>query len=570
MRINLSASCFCLILAALVAVPGLGVGPALAQKNLAVRPIEAQFSMRPGRTGQLNITIRNSDPTKAEVLQVAITNVRQASSGRWRMAEPDNGGSSTDAPTQSARDWLSVPSDAVEVAPGSTRQLPVEVDVPRRARGVYFAAITLLTEAPEVDASQGRQAGFRMRYRFLIPVIIEIEGRSVRQKVSLSDLDMKFVEDSEDFETPTTVASVAIKNAGRSFPEVSGRLLVEREVGGDWRAVTRISLPGQQVAPKNGIRVRQDLDRRLPSGDYRLRADARVDGRRIAPLTKTIDFEGDPEADNVAYDARLKTEPDVVTYEVAPGTVRARTIRVKNNGVRPVNVRTQLQTPAPLRGVVMGDLRGEALSASDWLTVRPGEVRLRPQQQRRIRVMARVPREAQVRAHHYARAKLTATYPDGQSAGQATALIHLTGKGSNADGEATIEGMALDSMGGDAGAYAVSASLRNVSTVHLKPTVRMRLVDPDGDVRRSVELQGPSGWLLPLEGRKYAGELGTAKLDAGRYTLVVDARFPDADPVRKEASLRVVTQKPAAERSPADDADYVIRQASKTSDGQVR
>jgi hypothetical protein len=529
---------------------------ASAQESLVVRPMKAEITSLPGRNGRLDITVRNQGQLDPQTLDVSVVDIRQDSRGNWRSVADGQG---TDIGKVSARDWVSLVGapEQLEVAPGSTEQLPVRIEIPRRARGVYFAAVALRTEQPEAPETGG--PAFTINFEFLVPIVIEIQGRAVRQKVRVQSVDMNHITESEQLETPTTVAEFAVANNGRSMPEVAGQVLIERRVDEAWRMVTRVDVPETSIAPGNTVTFRRDLERRLPSGRYRLRGTASVNGRRIAPEIAEIDFEGDPDIDRVAYDTALRVKPDRVVLDIAKGAVRSATVTLENPGKRRITVQAETRTPEPFKGVAIGALRGEALSAKPYVEARPDTIRLRPGQTRRVRVMARMPRETEtLLANYYARLSFTGRYASGQSAGAGSSLLHLRNREASADTKGAIRGVALNTAGPEQDAHLLSAHLRNTGLGHVTPTVTARLADGDGTVRREAQLSGENGWLLPLEGQEYGGAIDFTGLEPGPYTLLIRADFDGDKATTHRSRIDVHQGSPSGQPNDGKPSDFDV------------
>src|SRR4029078_13632569 len=128
-------------------------------------------------------------------------------------------------------------------------------------------------------------------------------------------------------------------NEGRTFSRVRGTLRVDRENKGVWRPVTRVDVSERGVIPGATLELGDDLHRSLPSGKYRLHGELYVDGRRVSPVEKEIDFTGAPDADEVAYDTALLLTPPLVTMDVVPGASRITTLKIENPGETPVNLK---------------------------------------------------------------------------------------------------------------------------------------------------------------------------------------------------------------------------------------
>src|SRR5690606_24855675 len=121
----------------------------------------------------------------------------------------------------SAREWISLESESVEIPAASGAEVDVTIAAPRTASGAYFAA--LLAEMPErPDAT-----GLVVRVRFLIPIIVHIQGRPARQQVELRDVTMNYIADAELQQERTTLGHLHVTNLGRTYSRVEGFLTVE-------------------------------------------------------------------------------------------------------------------------------------------------------------------------------------------------------------------------------------------------------------------------------------------------------------------------------------------------------
>ena len=510
--------------------------PAGAQQNLIVRPMKVEAAIPANRTARVSLSVRNSNQTRAETLDIAAVELVQNRKGDWSGFSPGELETrSGDWKQFSNREWIELPFDTLEIEPGAAAEIPLRINIPRDARGTYFSAVTVQTRAPE--APEG-PASFTVNFRFLIPIIIEIEGRPVRQRIQVADLDMVFTGDDPAFDGPTTLAMFHIANEGRSFPRIQGQMLIEREFNGRWRQVTRFAVPKQGIAPGVKLALKQDLERRLPSGTYRLRGDLSVDGRRIAPLVKEIQFEGDPSIDALAYDTALTLDPEMVELSVAPGATRTAALTIENPGEDAVDVAIGAITPHPLRGVAIGALRGEDLSAAPWIQVRPAAFTIRPGGRRNVRIMSRVPREGVAHPNYYAALVLTGRYGDGQSAGETRSTIHLMRKEVESTASGVIERLTL-AEGEDPSQYVLQTRFTNTGNTHLEPRVNGQLANERGAIVQSARLTGEEDWLLPLEMRDYAGIVDFSNITSGDYTLGVMVEFGEAERARKQIPIRV-------------------------------
>ena len=488
--------CLWLIVAFLSSAAVLCGTDARAQ-GFMVKPMTMTISAVPGRTSEVPLEIRNTAGGAAGTIDVRLVDLSQRPDGSWDVIEPKSGADVSHISSSLA--WTSLSESSVKIAPLQPAQVTVRVTPPPAARGAYFAAILAETPLPKDNG------GIRVRVRFLIPLIIEIEGRPVRQQVKLNGVHMDF-HDGKDGHAVTTTATVQVANAGRTFSRIKGRMVVERSTDGRWRPVTRYDLKEHSIIPGVTLDLTRDLKRRLPSGTYRLHADLEVDGRRIAPLEKKIDFKGDPKASALAYDTALILTPDKVAMKVVPGATRTTTLRIENPGKDPVKVEMNVTTPPQLVGVALGDLHGVQMSAAPWTRIIPSHFTIRPGVRQNVRVISSVPRKGAEFPNYYADLTLEGTYADGQSAGETRSVVHLSNSSAKTVRKGVVEDIRL-AEADKAGEYLVRARFANIGNVDVEPTAHLYVLTPQGRQVRNVVLTGDEGMLLPLSKRTFGGKI---------------------------------------------------------------
>lgn len=497
-------------------------------QGFMVEPMRMDISVTAGQVAQVPLNIRNTSGEGSRVMQISLVELDQHSNGGWKFRYPAE--DSQDGQHQSSLPWTTVSNPNVEIAPLEPAELMVRVEPPRGALGAYFAALLVETAPIESDTN-----GIAIKTRFLIPIIIDISGRSVRQNVQLNDLVMTY--DEADGRSPTTNAHFSITNAGETFSNVTGDMRIERWSGENWRLVTRFQTRERPIIPGVTLELGQDLERRLPSGEYRLRADVTVDGRRLPPLQKEITFEGDPNVDALAYDTELRLTPGMVQMDVVPGATRTTILRIENPGENAVNVDLGAATPRGLVGVRMGDLVGAELSAERWTTVRPSQFTLRGGASQNVRVVSAVPAEEDLHANYYADLTLAGTYADGQSAGQQSSVIHLVNKATLSAPRGIIETVGLAET--EPNQFVVQAKFINTGNTHVTPLARVVIATPQGQSIRSTSLTGDNGMLLPLGQRVFGGEIDFTGVEPGTYGLRASVDLDDGESVTLQRVIEV-------------------------------
>lgn len=478
-------------------------------QGFMVRPMTMQVNPLPSQTLEIPLKINNTAIEGARTVELRVVDLSQDNQGVWRLVEPDSSVSMTGH--QSSLAWTTLSTDRVDIPPNEPATITVKLKPPANARGAYFAGIVAETPLP------ANPVGIQVRTRFLIPLIIQIRGRTVREHVALSAVSMTYKTDTGT--PPTTFADISMTNSGQTFSKVRGDVTVERQLNDKWRVVTHVPFNERGIIPGVTLDLGANLERRLPSGPYRLRANLFVDGRRVPPLEKIIQFKGDANA-TVAYDATLLLQPSLVDMKVVPGATRTTVLHIQNTSANPVHIEMSSTTPRTLLGVQMGQLLGIKLSAQPWTIIQPAAFTLRANGRQSVRVMSSVPKSAGDYANYYADMVLKGTYPDGQSAGETFSTVRLTNIDIKSTPEGNIEELALAE--GDDAKFIAQLRFANTGNVDLQPSVSLSLHSSDGGTVATATLSGgDEGPLLPLGKRMFSGTLDLSNIKPGDYSVDV-------------------------------------------------
>ncbi len=501
-------------LAVLFALTLVALVPEARAQGFQVRPLFVDGEVPPGTRVTIPVEISPTSQIEGRTIDVEVVELTQNESGGFRAMPYDP----ANALPRSAAPWIEAPSE-VTIEARETELVEVEMAVPFAARGSYAAALLLSAPPPE-DAE-----GLRLTLRVLVPIVVGTEGRPARQDVRLSGADLRYRQpegEDADAATPeTTLVDALVENNGGTFSSVEGALWVDvKDEGGDWRQVRRVDIAQRRILPETAITLPVDLGRLLPGGDYRLRGELYVDGRRTQPLRREIAFEGHPEVQALVTDIDLEVEPLVFEYAYQPGATRSGRIAVTNPAIDPIEVSVDVEIPEGMAGRASATVRDTDLSAADWIEVVPARFTLRPGQTRNLRLLARFPDEAPAHQNAYAALKLSAEYRDGQRAGTATGLVEVT----RAEGEDTpdigLEPLRLASTE-EAGRYALALRATNTGDVLLRPEVEYRVLDTGGARIVGGALEAEEGSpLMPLAARRFGGTLEADTLPDGELTLL--------------------------------------------------
>lgn len=500
--------------------------PQAQAQGFQVKPMKMDMVVPVGKISETTLELANTT-TENLSLDVRLVELTQDKTGSWQiLSEPSAPREST-----SAFEWISLERNRVDMSPSTTETVRIRFNPPSNARGAYVAGI-VAEQPPQPDAT-----GLVVRIRFLIPVILQIDGRPARQQVELSGLGMTYRK-AEGATPATTLSTVAIANKGRTYSRFRGEVHVSRQVEDNWRLVTRFPIPERSIIPGAAFEIETDIARRLPSGNYRVRAEMYVDGRRIRPLDKELAHQGDPTIDTAAYDTSLVLEPGMVQMSATPGATRTATVSIENPSTTPVEVRISVATPKGLQNVMMGELEGSALSAAPWTEIRPSEFTIRGKGRQNVRVVTRYPRDGVEQSNYYGDIILEGRYKDGQSAGVTQSVIHI----SNPQVEGKIEGI-LDRLllaeGTNSSEYVVQTRLVNSGSQHVEPQLTATLLTGRGAVIAAASLEGEPGALLPLGIRDYSAAIDFAAVEEGIYALRVVATDKGDEIIRRQVMVNV-------------------------------
>lgn len=492
-----------------------------------VQPMTMRADPRPAQTFEIPLKIQNTGVGGPKRIQLRLVELSQGDVGNWELVEP---GADVDLSGHaSSLTWTSLSEDSVDIDPQVPATIMVSMRPPANARGVYFAGIVAETPLPD------NPVGLVVRTRFLIPLIVEIKGRTVPERVSLVDTSMTFASAAAGG-PPTTSAFITVSNAGQTFSRVRGELAIESSAGDQWRVVTRVGIDERGIIPGATLILGRDLERRLPSGKYRLRANLFVDGRRTPPLQKEIDFEGDPSAD-IAFDNTLLLEPGNVDVKIVPGATRTTVMRIANAGSDPVQIEVLAATPRSLLGVQMGELLGTDLSAEPWVRIVPSTFSLRANGHQNVRVISSVPDNGADQPNYYADLVLSGRYPNGQSAGETTSTIHLANSSVPSSAAGNVE--SLSAAEAEGSNFIFNLDFVNVGNVDVIPIAKVTVMSSGGEALLSQALSDDNTPLLPLSRRRFSGELSLASIEPGDYSVLAAVDIGAEQPISRRYLLSI-------------------------------
>jgi hypothetical protein len=492
-----------------------------------IQPIRMQVPVQPGRRFSTEVKLENLSTLTTETVGLRVVDLTQDVNGLWDDIERDEPGFDRST-LRSCADWLRLEQDTVEVNPGGVVPLKVVIEVPPGVRGYYFAAI-IARSAPRIQEVEGQVAMTILEY--LVPVILEAQGRIMRHEVELTGVGLEFQQQTTT-KPAATVVTMDVQNDGGTFSRLQGLTRVWAQSGGHWRKITDTQFEDLGIIPGAKLHLKQDVGRPLGSGKYRVEGYLYVDGRRSGQVQKEFDFSGDPRV-TIARGTgdALDLESKDVVMQTVPGAVRVDQLPVINASDEAVTVTVSTSLPEHMRGAVGArGITGESFGCSDWVSVEPQQFSLVGHGRQNLRVMARMPNPpATALANYYAIVKLTATYPDGKSGGVTTARLCVHNRMVKETAE--VDNLVLTIASTSPSRYLVSARFVNNGDAPVLPKCRGALTVPPGDTvwtRIALTNEGldSTGMLLPMDTRNFSGVLDVSNVAVGLYRLTAVLEWP--------------------------------------------
>lgn len=532
--------------------------------QIIVQPMRMELALRPGKRHWRELILENTSQFATQQVDLRIIDMAQDPNGIYTPIEPDDpiteGPNNTRWVTvdldgeegnaalrlditklRSCASWLYLPQDTVTLDPWQRVSLRLRVEVPPGRRGYYCAAIVARTVIGLLEDEEEDSPTTTVIFEFMVPVIIEVEGRTVRHEIGLKDVGLEFREQTESRDAATLV-TLAIDNDGVTYSRLNCFARIWGQWGGHWRKLTDVEFIETGIIPGAKLNLKQDVGRALPSAKYKVEGYLVVDGFRADQLSGQLDFQGDDRVRSVKADAALDLDPAEIFIETVPGASRMGTVTVANASEEAVDVTVELAIPEHLVGTVRDSVRGETFGCAGWLDVSPQRFKLAGHGRKNLRLMANMPESGALQPNSYALVKLHSTYADGQSGGTRKARVCVQNKRSS--GTPNVRDILLTLKEAAPGRYLVTSRFGNYGDTHVLPYCRAVLTTFEGNSLRkrlnlSSQVYEQSGMMLPWETRNFAGILDLADVSPGRYRLTAIMSHDKGGAVQRQIVLQV-------------------------------
>jgi hypothetical protein len=228
--------------------------PALGQ--FIVQPMQLEIPATPGQLVRTELQLQNHDLEETVQVSLKVVDLSQTEDGSWRAVEPDANNIDL-SKLQSCKDWISLGKDRYEVKPMTIEPVRLSIRARPGVRGVYSAAILVRLGNPTEETDVG------LILQFMIPVLVNIQGRAAQRKVDVTGLNMEFQEATGQ-SAATTIISMNVSNGGGTYSRLRGLIKLWGYFEEHWRlfAEREIQVPG--ILPGSDLKLVGDIGRSLP------------------------------------------------------------------------------------------------------------------------------------------------------------------------------------------------------------------------------------------------------------------------------------------------------------------
>jgi len=376
----------------------------------------------------------------------------------------------------------------------------------------------------------------------------------------------------------STDVTLSIENNGATHSRLQPRAQLCAQVGDTWKVVVpQVPFPEVDIIPGSRLKLRSNIGRTLPAGNYLVRAGLAVDARPIPGVDTEVSFAGDTSTTKLTTDAAVRVSSPAVVIGNVPGAMRSAVVEVRSDAPDPVTIRAHLLAPKAISGLTNLALgfKAEDLSCAEWVEVTPSEFTLRPYGKQNIRVTSRMPASNTEHRGYYADLNLYASYADGTNAGMTSAQVSVVNGKAKATSLIQPDPlMKIDKA--ERSKYTVAARFFNMGDVHITPKCEARLLKPNGQPIKTGRMtsEAKPSLMLPLEKRDFSGEMDLTYVEAGTYLLraVLEDSSSEpnvVEPGKSDKALRISIDE-RGERVVEVISETIYRQEAGTARGTVR
>ncbi len=368
--------------------------PAQGQGDFRVMlsPNLMKVELRPGSRSTLSFSLSNNNKELPVSIRVFLKDFGQGARGQYLLSDT--------AMPHSCISWLELPDTLFELAPNSSHEVLVPVQVPHRAMGGAYGAVVFEIMPQRPPPGAGRLGS--SVYRFKMPAFVEITIKrpgGVLKRLESGEIIIRTPETDDKLAKlhgpDHILVATEIKNTGNILVEAKGQLIIRNEEG---RLIRRVPMGAGRGAILPGAKTYlRSIIKRLNPGTYSLRAIMQYGGH--SPAISLTNFEVSRRAAtqtgdlDVSVPLEVDVRPQQINLSAPVNAFRAFSVALINRESFPVDVDVKL-------GQIYHDLHGQMWTSpsadsgravAGWLSYEPTAFTIAPNRRQTVRVTMNVP-----------------------------------------------------------------------------------------------------------------------------------------------------------------------------------
>lgn len=395
-------------------------GKSLAQSFL-VRPSILEIDGKPGTTVTGEIELSNGDAKNSREITISRCMLGQHGEGLYPVL-PDKASPKELRSFVGSYRWTTVDKSNVTLQPIASTKIKITIQIPARATGFVPSALLVILHP------QGVQKGTAVVVQFLVPIYLNVAGSISKPIFDLPAISLLPGAKGDEVNISTTLT-----NKGSGLLHGTCETILELKEGGGWKRVASTTTSSHRVIPGASFDFKATLSSGIPSGHYRARTRAVVEGNASAWKVFETDYVSKNQSVTQNVRDEVEMTPNNVDVECVSGSLRSTGIVIHNKGDRPLSLKYVIQEE--IRASQAGDL--SPFSASPYIHIVGDQASIAPNRSTRVNLSAALPTGAKFPTY-YAKLVVQEAQADGSVLEQASALIRIHNHGVKDHADASI------------------------------------------------------------------------------------------------------------------------------------
>jgi hypothetical protein len=259
------------VLASAILVLFFGFAESAATVSLGVAPPLVEISVPAGGVDVIDLRVYNQGDSRLKV-KASVSSIELSTDGAPVPLETAEG-------EWSCAKWITLDTEAFELAPGADQEVSATISVPRGVKGGRYAVV-LFEAMPAFDSSKLREVALGTRVG---SIVMETVPRTLHRDGKIEDMEVsKTDEEGVGFR-------IGFRNTGNVHVKVRGSIVIKDVEG---KIVDRVPLEvGTGTILPDGVRTlvgRWSNPRKMEEGDYT--GEARVVCPGVGQVSKVVSF----------------------------------------------------------------------------------------------------------------------------------------------------------------------------------------------------------------------------------------------------------------------------------------